>query len=223
MSKKIIVSPSTHPCPLGDLLDYAKLLLANGADWLHCDIMDGKFVKDKTFDELALSLVAKRINMTIDVHLMVQNPIAKIQAYAAAGANNITVHYEALDGPIQIMEAINKIHEAGALAGISIKPATPVSSIASFLPFVDIVLVMSVEPGKSGQPFLPGANSKIAELHSIREKNDYKFLIEVDGGINRKNVSTVISLGADAVVLGKAMYTADDKGDLIQYIKSLGN
>lgn len=223
MSKEIKVAPSTHPCPLGNLLEYAKSLLADGADWLHCDIMDGKFVADKTFDELALSLVARRVNMPIDVHLMTVDPMQKIPVYISAGATSITMHYEAFFSTLEIMQAINLIHELGGKAGIAIKPTTPVESIANLLPFVDIVLVMSVEPGKSGQPFLPNSNSKIAELNAIRHKNRYEFLIEVDGGITRKNVSTVVSLGADVVVLGSAMYTADDRRDLIEYIKSTGN
>jgi len=223
MSKEIKVAPSTHPCPLGDLLEYAKSLLADGADWLHCDIMDGKFVADKTFDELALSLVARRVNMPIDVHLMVNEPMTKIPAYVTAGATSITVHYEAFSSTLEIMQAINLIHDLGCKAGIAIKPATSVDCIANLLPFVDIVLVMSVEPGKSGQPFLPNSNSKIAELNAIRHRNRYEFLIEVDGGINRKNVSTVVSLGADVVVMGSAMYTADDRRDLIEFIKNVNN
>mgnify|MGYP002515712219 FL=1 len=219
MSKQVLVAPSTHPCPLGDLLEYAKSLLANGADWLHCDIMDGKFVADKTFDELALALVARRVNLPMDVHLMVVDPMDKIPAFATAGATSITVHYEAFGSTLEIMQAINLIHDSGCKAGIAIKPATPVVSIANLLPFVDIVMVMSVEPGKSGQPFLPNSNSKIAELHAIRHRNRYEYLIEVDGGINRKNVGTVVSLGADVVVLGSAMYTADDRRDLIDFIK----
>lgn len=222
MSKNIIVAPSTHPCPVGELLEYAKKLLSMGADWLHCDIMDGQFVQDKTYDEMVLSLMSKRVNMTMDVHLMVADPLDKIKAYAHAGANNITIHYEAVNGTIQMIDAINKIHDAGCKAGISIKPATPVSSIINLLPFVDLVLVMSVEPGKSGQAFLPSANSKIAELNSIRNNNGYDYLIEVDGGVNRKNVGAIVSLGADVVVMGSAMYTADDRQELIEYIKSVG-
>ncbi len=219
MSKQILIAPSTHPCPLGDLLEYAKSLLADGADWLHCDIMDGKFVADKTFDDMALSLVARRVNMPMDVHLMVVDPIERIPAFVKAGATSLTVHYEAFDSKIEMMNAINLIHDLGSRAGIAINPSTPIDAIHSLLPFVDMVLVMSVEPGKSGQPFLPNASSKIAELNSIRTKMGYEYLIEVDGGINRKNVTTVASLGADVVVLGSAMYTADDRRDLIEYIK----
>jgi len=219
MSREIIVAPSSHPCPLGDLLDYAKSLLADGADWLHCDIMDGKFVSDKTFDELALSLIARRVNLPMDVHLMIKDPIAKIPAYVQAGATSITLHYEALGSTLEVMQAINLIHDLGCRAGLAIKPATSVECVANLLPFLDIILVMSVEPGKSGQPFLPSANSKIAELNGIRHRNRYEYLIEVDGGINRKNVSTILSLGADIVVMGNAMYTADDRRDLIEFIK----
>lgn len=221
MSKQIFVAPSTHPCPLGELLDYAKSLLNDGADWLHCDIMDGKFVSNKTFDDLALALVARRVNMPMDVHLMVQHPIEVIPAMIKAGATGVTVHFEAFESMIEIMNAIHLIQELGAKAGLAICPATPVESIISLLPFVDVVLVMSVEPGKSGQPFLPNTNTKIALLNEIRYKNSYSFLIEVDGGINRKNVATVLSLGADAVVLGSAMYTAANRRDLIEFIKQV--
>ncbi|MBO5102801.1 MAG: ribulose-phosphate 3-epimerase [Clostridia bacterium] len=222
MSKQIFVSPSTHPCPVDDLLDYGKSLLKDGADWLHCDIMDGNFVQDKTYDEVVLALLSKRLNMTMDVHLMVQNPLEKIAPFAQAGADIITVHFEALKGTISIINAINKIHDLGCRAGLSIKPNTPVSAIENYLPFLDLVLVMSVEPGKSGQTFMMSANSKIAQLNAIRKQHSYEFLIEVDGGVNRQNAGTIVSLGADALVLGNAMYTTENRKDLIKFLKSLG-
>ena len=223
MSKQVLISPSTDPCPLADLLEYSKNLIYNGADWLHCDIMDGKFVPAKTFDEIVLSLLSKRVNTTIDVHLMVENPLDRLPAFARAGANVITVHFEAIKGTIAVINTINKIHELGCKAGLAIKPDTKVSAIENYLPFVDLVLVMSVEPGKSGQQFMINATSKIAELNAIREREKYNYLIEVDGGINKQNAGAVVSLGADVLVLGSAMYSAPDKHELIRYLKSLGD
>ncbi len=222
MSKKIYISPSTNPCPLNDLLDYGKELIIAGADWLHCDIMDGEFVPAKTFDEVVLSLVAKRLNIVKDVHLMVMDPMDKLAAYAQAGADILTVHFEAFSSKIEVVNAINKIHELGCKAGLSIKPGTSINKIENFLPFLDLVLVMSVEPGKSGQAFIPQTTSKIAELNHIRMEKKLEFLIEVDGGVNRHNAGTIVSLGADALVLGNAMYTEDNRAELMMYLKSLG-
>ena len=223
MDKKIIIAPSTDPCPLNDLTEYAKSLLRDGADWIHCDIMDGKFVQRKTFDEIVLALLSKRVNAVMDVHLMMENPIDKLSTYARAGATNITVHYEALQGTIEIISAINKIHELGCKAGISIKPNTSVDVIEKYLPFVDIVLVMSVEPGRIGQTFINESLSKIAELNTIRAENDYKFLIEVDGGINPQTAGAVVSLGADILVVGSALFNSNDRQNLIQELKTINN
>ena len=223
MDKKIIIAPSTDPCPVGELIDYSRECLREGADWIHCDVMDGRFVERKTIDEIVISLLAKRVNGTMDVHLMVENPLDKLNIYAKAGANHITVHYEALSGTIAIINAIRQIQNLGCKAGLSIKPNTPVSAIENFLPFVDIVLVMSVEPGRSGQKFLNESLSKIAELSALREQNGYNFLIEVDGGINEQNAGTIVSLGADVLVVGSAMFNAPDKTKFIRTLKSINN
>lgn len=223
MDKKVLIAPSSDPCPLNDLVDYAKSLQNDGADWFHCDIMDGKFVERKTFDEVVLSLLTKRVNTTFDVHLMIENPIERLLTFAKAGATNMTVHFEALRGTIEIINAINKIHDCGCKAGLSIKPSTPVSTIEKYLPFLDIVLVMSVEPGKSGQTFIPSTLSKIAELNTIRAENDYRFLIEVDGGVNAQTAGSVVSLGADVLVVGSAMFTASDRVALIRELKEINN
>lgn len=223
MDKKIIVAPSTDPCPVGELIDYSRDCLREGADWIHCDVMDGRFVERKTIDEIVISLLAKRVNGIMDVHLMVENPLDKLNVYAKAGASHITVHYEALNGTIAIINAIRQIQNLGCKAGLSIKPETPVSAIENFLPFVDIVLVMSVEPGQSGQKFMNESLSKIAELSALREQNGYNFLIEVDGGINEQNAGTIVSLGADVLVVGSAMFNAPDKTKFIRTLKSVNN
>ena len=221
MDKHILVAPSTDPCPIGDLVEYSRELLRVGADWIHCDIMDGNFVEKKTFDEIVLSLLDKRVNGVMDVHLMIAKPIEKLQTYARAGATNITVHYEALNGTISVINAINEIHSLGCKAGISIKPNTPVRAIENFLPFVDLVLVMSVEPGKSGQQFMQSSLSKIAELAGLREQNSYNYLIEVDGGINLQTAPPVVSLGADVLVVGSAMYNSQNRSELIDSLKKI--
>lgn len=223
MIKKVLIAPSSDPCPINDLVDYAKSLQNEGADWFHCDIMDGKFVERKTFDEIVLSILTKRVNTIFDVHLMIENPIEKIASFAKAGASNLTIHYESLRGTIETINAINKIHDLGCKAGLSIKPATPVSAIEKYLPFLDLVLIMSVEPGKSGQVFMPSALSKIAELNSIRAENNYEFLIEVDGGINLQTAGSVVSLGADVLVVGSAMFGANDRQIFIRELKEINN
>lgn len=223
MDKRVIIAPSTDPCPLGDLVEYSRELIRLGADWIHCDIMDGEFVERKTFDEVVLSLLNKRVNAVLDVHLMMANPLERLQTFARAGATNITVHFEALNGTISIINAINKIHSLGCKAGLSIKPATPIKAIENFLPFVDLVLVMSVEPGKSGQTFLQNSLSKIAELSTLREQNGYEYLIEVDGGINEQTAAPVVSLGADVLVIGSAMFNSTDRSQLIENLKNINN
>ncbi len=222
MNKQIKIAPSTHPCPIERLENYAMELLRDGADFLHCDIMDGVFVADKTFDYIMLSMLHKKVNIPLDIHLMVVNPIEKFKVYAEAGADVLTFHYEAMNSKIEIINAINQIHALGCKAGISIKPNTPVDDIIRYLPYVDVVLVMSVEPGKSGQTYLPVANKKILQLSNIRQKEGYQFLIEVDGGVSAVNAESIISLGADILVMGNAMYTSRDKKSLISTVKFLG-
>lgn len=223
MDRKILIAPSTDPCPLADLVEYSRELLRLGADWIHCDIMDGVFVERKTYDDVVLSILNKRVNGVLDVHLMVENPVEKLQTFARAGATNITVHFEALSGTIAVINAINKIHALGCKAGLSIKPETPVKAIENFLPFVDLVLVMSVEPGRSGQQFMQSSLSKIAELSAFRQQNGFEYLIEVDGGINDKTAAPVVSLGADVLVVGSAMYNSTDRSQLIEDLKNINN
>ena len=213
------IAPSTLSCPLADLQGYIKELEISGADWLHCDIMDGEFVPEKTFDETILSLISKRTKMPMDVHLMVKKPEEKIVKYVKAGAKILTVHYEAFDSKVVLINTLQKMRELGVKVGLSIKLDTNLEEIYKYLPLIDVMLVMSVTPGKSGQKFQKEAISRIALLHNYRKETGLAFLIEVDGGINLENSSNIITAGADILVSGKTIYSAEDKKFIIQELR----
>lgn len=217
--KNILIAPSTDPCPIKDLGQYAKKLELAGADWLHCDIMDGKFVPKRTFDSIVFALLAKSTNMPLDVHLMVADPTRYAKDFAKYGAHNITIHFESFSNKILLINALQQIRDLGVKVGISIKPGTPVTELDNILPYVDIVLVMSVEPGKSGQQFMKEALSKISHLSKKRAEFDYKFLIEVDGGVNTTNSSIIAVSGADVLVSGSAIYSSKSYKKVIDELK----
>jgi len=213
------IAPSTLSCPLAELQGYIKELEVSGADWLHCDIMDGEFVPEKTFDETILSLISKRTKMPMDVHLMVKKPEEKIVKYTKAGAKILTVHYEAFDSKVVLINTLQKMRELGVKVGLSIKPDSNLEDIYKYLPLVDVILVMSVTPGKSGQKFQKEAISRIALLHNYRKQTGLEYLIEVDGGINLDNSANVITAGADILVSGNTIYNAEDKKVVIQKLR----
>jgi len=221
MKKTILVAPSTDPCVLDALVDYAKYLLSSGADWIHCDAMDGVFVERKNFSYTDLAKMHKNVKAYFDAHLMVHNPIEVVDNFIEAGATGITVHIEALKTN-QVEQILAHIHSKNCKAGLALNPATSVDKIEPYLDKVDLVLVMSVVPGKSGQSFIPASLEKIALLNELRKKKNLPFLIEVDGGLNETNVKAVLEAGADALVFGSAMYRAPDKAAFISEIKSLG-
>ena len=219
MKKKIYISVSTDPVKeFAKVVDYAKSL-QGVADLLHCDIMDAKFVKKKTYDNVLLGSINDNTLIMLDVHLMCSEPLDQIDDYLAAGANIITVHYEAFKNKNDIVEAAKKIHKANALAGISICPDTPVKEIKMYLNNFDLVLVMSVVPGASGQSFMPECLDKIRELDQIRKGNNYNFKIEVDGGVNNTNAKSVIGAGVDIIVSGSYVYNAADREKAIESLR----
>jgi len=204
--------------------DFAKLgqevveVERGGADWLHVDVMDGHFVPNITFGALVMGAIAPLTKLPLDVHLMIENPERYIPDFAKAGAHLITVHQEAC---VHLHRVLHMIKEHGVKAGVAINPATPVSSIREVLEDVDLVLVMTVNPGFGGQAFIPSTLRKIKELKELREELGLKNLrIEVDGGISAVTAPLVARAGADVLVAGNAVFGRSERSAAIQEIRS---
>lgn len=200
----MIVAPSLLACDFLNVESELNRLENAKADWLHLDVMDGNFVPNITFGYDLISAMRKKTNLYFDVHLMIDNPIQYIENFVAAGSDIITFHYESLSNPKEVIAAIKK-HDVKV--GVSIKPNTSVSEIIDLLPEIDMVLIMSVEPGFGGQSFMPMSVDKINELISLRENNNFDFLIQVDGGINETTIDFVKNV--DVVVAGSYVFQED--------------
>lgn len=191
-------------------------------DYFHIDVMDGKFVEKDTYNKmLSYAEYIKRIsNLPLDVHLMVNNVEHAINDFEVVEPNIITFHYEACTNDEEVMENINRIKEVHAKVGISIKPETPIEKIYKFLPYVHLVLVMTVEPGKGGQTMLSDMVEKVKELKQYIDKNNLEIYIEVDGGINLRTMDSVKEAGANILVAGTAILIAKDYGEIIREMKA---
>ena len=192
-------------------------------DYFHIDVMDGKFVKQDTSKLMLESAQSiKHIsNVPLDVHFMVEDVENYIEEYLPLNPAYITVHYESFKDKIKIKDIINKIKEEGVKVGISIKPVTQVEEIKEFLPFVNLVLVMTVEPGYGGQTFMQENVSKIKELKEYAEANNFEYYIEADGGINLETINQVKDAGCDIAVVGTAIVSAEDKKEMIRKLKEM--
>lgn len=219
MRKSVDISVSTDPLSdFQSIIDYAKLLQSK-ADMLHCDVMDGKFVEKQTFDYSLIKSINASSLIMLDVHLMTAEPEATLEKYIKAGANILTVHYEAFSNKAQLIKAMQLIKSKNCLAGLSFKPETTVKEISNFLYYADIVLVMGVQPGASGQSMLPQTFDKVRSLANFRQANKLTFKIEVDGGVNEQNTKLLSEMGADILVSGSYIFKAEDKEKAIKKLK----
>lgn len=217
----IKIAPSTNPEREEDLINYVKTLEQTDADFLHCDVMDGNFVENKCLSAKKLYEVSENSTIALDVHLMVSNPIQVWKEYYKSKPTIITVHYESFKNKTNLFYLLNEIKKKKIMAGISVKPNTSISEIERFLPLCDLVLVMSVEPGLSGQKFIDGTLTKIEYLKKVITEKQYNIKIEVDGGINEENVAKVYKAGADIVVMGNAVYNQKNRALFIKNIKNI--
>ncbi len=218
MNEKKLIAPSLLAADFSNLAQQIRYVELGGADWIHCDIMDGKFVPNLTFGPLVVEAVRKITKLPIDTHLMIKNPDQIIKNFIDAGSNYITVHQEEV---IHLNRTINWIKELGAKAGVSINPSTPVSTLIEILEYVDLVLVMSVNPGFGGQKFIPSSLKKIEELSRIRKEKGYNFLIEVDGGIDKENIKRISDAGCNVFVAGSSIFGKDNITAAAMELKNL--
>ena len=213
-----LVSPSLLAADFGNLQKEVLMVNSSQADWIHLDVMDGLFVPNISFGFPVIESVRKSAEKPLDVHLMIVDPDRYIHRFHDAGASVLTVQYEACT---HLHKTVSEIRQLGMKAGVALNPHTPVSLLKNILPFIDMVLVMTVNPGFGGQSFITESYGKIGELRSIIDNGGFNVLIEVDGGVDTKNSSALVAAGVDVLVAGSSVFSSPDPVNTIFRLKNL--
>ena len=216
----VMIAPSILSADYADLKNEIIRLDEAGADMIHLDVMDGNFVPNLTFGPGVVKAIRPYTKLPFDVHLMVSNPAVMIPWFANAGADIITIHSEACT---HLDRALATIRSLGLKAGVSLNPSTPEEVLKYVLDKLDLVLIMSVNPGFGGQSFIPGTIAKLHELKAMCERHGVSPMIEVDGGISSKNIAEVVKAGADVLVAGSAVFKSEDPAAEVALLQKLGN
>jgi len=215
-----IIAPSMLACDFGNLLSEIEMVNNSEANWFHIDVMDGVFVPNISFGTPIMKVLKENAKKTLDVHLMIVNPDNYLENFAELGADILTVHYEAC---AHLHRTVQRIKDLKMKAGVAINPHTPIASLKSIIKDLDLVCVMSVNPGFGGQSFIEETYEKVLELNSLIKKHNSKAIIEIDGGVNSLNAKKLIDCGANALVAGSFVFKSENPTQTISELSSIIN
>ena len=215
-----IIAPSMLACDFGNLLSEIEMVNNSEANWFHIDVMDGVFVPNISFGTPIMKVLKENAKKTLDVHLMIVNPDNYIENFAELGADILTVHYEACN---HLHRTVQRIKDLKMKAGVAINPHTPISTLKSIIKDLDLVCLMSVNPGFGGQSFIESTYDKVKELKSLIEEQNSKAIIEIDGGVNSQNAKKLTDCGANALVAGSFVFKSENPTQTISELSSIIN